>query len=465
MTGEPDATARLAAPPRNVGAANPAGTPGRHSWAAARAAAWRAVRRPPAPRAVPLRQALHHTLAAPLRALTDLPAFDTAAMDGWAVAGPGPWRLRTVHAAQGVLAGDTPTPLATGQAVPIATGARVPAGTTAVLRREHGRVVEPPVGQSLEQSAEPPVEQPAEPSDGTPRLHATHPRPLAPGTDIRPRGQECRAGDVLLPAVTPVTPAVLGLAAAAGHDTLTVLPRPRVTVLVLGAELLSSGVPRDGRVRDALGPMLGPWLTAWGAHLAASRRLDDDAEALYQAIRQAAATGEVDLVVTTGGTAAGPADHLHGVLRRLGGRLLVDGVAVRPGHPMLLAELPDGPLLVGLPGNPLAAVAGLFTLVEPVLTALRSPRAAPAAPAALPRGRLCEAVPGHPRDTRLVPVATTAPGGPSAPPTPGPAPVRPLPFAGPAMLRGVAAADALAVVPPGGAAAQAEVELLTPPWT
>lgn len=443
-----EATA-TAPPPHNGGApaasADPAGTaPRRHGWPEARAAARRAVRRTLPHRTVPLHQALHHTLAGPLRALTDLPAFDTAAMDGWAVAGPGPWLLAA--APPGVLAGAArqPATLAPGQAVPVATGARVPPGATAVLRREHGRVSEAARRGGASRNA---------PGDGRPWLRATRPDTLQAGTDIRPRGQECRAGDVLLPAATPVTPAVLGLAAAAGHDTLTVVARPRVAVLVSGAELLSAGVPGDGRVRDALGPLLGPWLTAWGAHVTATRRLDDDAEALHRALRRTVAAGDVDLVVTTGGTAAGPADHLHGVLRRLCGRLLVDTVAVRPGHPMLLAELPGGTLLAGLPGNPLAAVCGLLTLVEPVLAALRTPPAAPHPPAAPRRARLCEEVPGHPHDTRLVPVAAV----------PGSSTVRPLPFAGPAMLRGVAAADALAAVPPGGAAAEAEVELLTLP--
>ncbi|MCZ9344390.1 molybdopterin molybdenumtransferase MoeA, partial [Streptomyces sp. TRM76130] len=84
----------------------------------------------------PIGAALGLTLAAPLAALTDLPSFDTSAMDGWAVAGPGPWTVRE----EGVLAGHAEQPLlADGEAVRIATGARVPVDTTAVLRSEHGR--------------------------------------------------------------------------------------------------------------------------------------------------------------------------------------------------------------------------------------------------------------------------------------------------------------------------------------
>ncbi|WP_372442682.1 molybdopterin-binding protein [Streptomyces pactum] len=371
------------------------------TWAEAREIAARAADRTPLPPAVrPLADCLGQVLAAPLTALTDLPPFDTSAMDGWAVAGPGPWR--TDAGEEGILAGHGPSaPLPDGHAVPIATGARVPPGATAVLRSEYG-ALERDAGYRDESGA----------SSGARRtgrlLRADRAHQPEQGQDIRPRGQECRAGDLLLPTGTPVTPAVLGLAAAAGYDELPTVPRPRVEVLVVGDELLTSGIPRDGRIRDALGPMIGPWLTALGADLVASRHVADDAETLYEAV-----TGSVaDLVITTGGTAAGPVDHVHPVLRRAGAELLVDGVAVRPGHPMLLARLAPGRHLVGLPGNPLAAVSGLLTLAEPLLRGLTG-RAAPASRWV----RLAEPVAGHPRDTRLVPVSyhrDRGEGGPSA---------------------------------------------------
>lgn len=135
---------------------------------------------------------------------------------------------------------------------------------------------------------------------------------------------------------------MLGLAAAARYDALETRPRPRVEILVLGDELLIEGLPHDGLIRDALSPMLGPWLTRLGAEVIGTRRLGDDpagAEALYEAVT----TSDADLIVTTGGTASGPVDHVRPVLRRAGAELLVDGVAVRPGHPMLLARLGTGP--------------------------------------------------------------------------------------------------------------------------
>ncbi|MEU9200703.1 molybdopterin molybdotransferase MoeA [Streptomyces sp. NPDC048332] len=446
-----------AASPRNGDPATPATTarragpdsPATRERAHGRATPWREARAVAtgAGRAVPSRtvrlpldRALGRVLSEALAALTDLPSFDTSAMDGWAVAGPGPWTIRDD---EGILAGHgTPAPLSDGDAIRIATGARIPVDVTAVIRSEHAH---------------------ADRAKGL--LHAQ--RQVDPGQDIRPRGQECRAGDQLLPAGTLVTPAVLGLAAAAGYDELPARSRPRVDVLVLGDELLTAGLPHDGLIRDALGPMIGPWLRALGAEVSAPRRLGDDAEAL----RQALTGSEADLIVTTGGTAAGPVDHVHPVLARIGAELLVDGVAVRPGHPMLLARLgATGPFLVGLPGNPLAAVSGLLTLAEPLLRGLAGrPAEAPYQVA------VRDDVHGHPHDTRLVPVVHRAAGvpGPGAGSTTrrdstgtGGATdhVVPLHYNGPAMLRGVAAADGLAVVGPGGVRSGTEVEILDLPW-
>jgi molybdopterin molybdotransferase len=371
----------------------------------------------------PLAYAAGHALAAPLTALTDLPAFDTSAMDGWAVSGPGPWTIGQ----GGILAGEVPGPLAAGMAQRIATGAPVPAGASAVLRLEDGLVA----GDALRSSVA-----------------------LPAGRDIRPRGQECAGGMTLIEAGATVTPALLALAAAAGHDELRVHRQPAVQLLVTGSELALSGVPRDGRVRDALTPLLIPWLEACGARLDGWRLLGDQREPLLAEIRDCPA----DVIITTGSTSAGPTDLLHGVLHEAGARLIVDSVAVRPGHPMLLAELaPLGAAahrgdqrparqlrggtrrwLVGLPGNPLAAVAGLMTLAQPLLRRLGGhPR---------PGTRTLvvdEAIGGHPRDARLLPALAQDTRA------------VPLPFDGPAMLRGVAAADVLLVVPPAGIAAGA----------
>ncbi|MEU6015427.1 molybdopterin-binding protein [Streptomyces sp. NPDC047515] len=470
-----------AAPPLNQSADRPRARE-RHRratpWQTARTLAARSGRDVPVrARRIPLDQAVGHVLAEPLVALTDLPSFDTSAMDGWVVTGPGPWTIREFDEPRGkegagggegagdrqgtrdtsagprpdqrpgqslgILAGHgAPAALPDGDAVRIATGARIPADANAVIRSEHAHVDE---AKGL--------------------LHAKH--QVLPGQDIRPRGQECRSGDQLLPTGTLVTPAVLGLAAAAGYDELLAVSRPRVDVLVLGDELLTSGLPHDGLIRDALGPMIGPWLRALGAEVSAPQRLGDDVNAL----RRALTTSGADLIITTGGTASGPVDHVRPVLAETGAELLVDGVAVRPGHPMLLARLKTkdsdtGPYLVGLPGNPLAAVSGLLTLAEPLLRGLTG-----RAPETSYQVVVRDEVHGHPHDTRLVPVVhragragARAGGFGSTGTDSGAEHVVPLHYNGPAMLRGVAAADGLAVVPPGGVRSGTEVEILDLPW-
>jgi molybdopterin molybdotransferase len=380
-------------------------------WPVARAAA-HAAGEPGEPVRLPLGLATGSTLAADLPAVAALPPFDTATMDGWAVAGHAPWRV-----VGEVLAGGRFRALVPGEAVVIATGAQPPAGAHAVLRHEDGVTV----------------------PDGL-RAAAGD---LAEGRDVRPAGEEARPGDVLLPRGTVVTPPVVGLAAAAGHDELLVHGVPTVQVLVLGDELLEAGLPRDGRVRDALGPQAPGWVAAAGGRLLGVDRVADQEEATVEALAGATA----GVVVTTGGTARGPVDQLHAALARLGGRLVVDRVAVRPGHPMLLCSLPDGRLVVGLPGNPLAAAVAFASLALP---ALQGCRALPLPD--LASSVMASAVGAPDAAHRLVPARREADR------------VVPLPHHGPAMLRGLALADVLAVVPPGGLAAGGRVDLLPLPW-
>jgi molybdopterin molybdotransferase len=354
--------------------------------------------------------ALGAVLAADARARSGLPQADTAAMDGWAVSGEAPWTVTGE-----VLAGCVPPPLAPGTAVVIATGATVPQGADGVLRREHGQLA----GSRLV------------PSEGLAAVRAL-------AGDVRQAGTECRRGDVVLTAGTRIGPSALGLLAAAGLDGVQVR-RPVADLLVLGDELLDAGPARGGRLRDALGPLLTAWLPAAGITLASRRRVPDQAGPLALALRGCLG----DVVVTTGSTARGPVDHLHRVLADAGARLVVDGVQVRPGHPQLLAVLPGGRPVVGLPGNPLAAVSGVLTLLEPLAHTLSGVTPRPG----LRHGVLAVSVPAGQGATRLIPVRDG----------------RPVLFAGPAMLRGLATAEAVAVIPPGGAPAGTSVALLAVP--
>lgn len=379
------------------------------SWEHARAAAHGAGR-PLGTERLPLRDAHRRTLARDVRAATDLPPFLSSAMDGWAVCGSGPWVVDG-----SVLAGSAPAaPLVPGRAVEIATGAPVPDGTLAVVRREDGLV-----------------------RDGV--LTA---EPVA-GRHLRPAGEEAVEGSLLIATGTVLGPAHLGLAAAAGADTVEVVRRPTARVLVLGDELLDRGSPADGRVRDALGPQVPAWLERLGVDCLGVHRVEDTLDAHLAALD---AADDVDLLVTTGGTAAGPADHVHGALAGRDGALVVDSVAVRPGHPMLLATLPGPRWLLGLPGNPQAAVAALLTLGGPLVAALLG-RPLPVLGAASSPVDIS----APPHATRLV-LAALGPDG-----------AEPTSHHGSGMLRGLAVADGYLVVPPGGSSAREPLRWLPLP--
>ncbi|MCG5220944.1 molybdopterin molybdotransferase MoeA [Streptosporangium soli] len=360
-------------------------------WQTARALAEGVAAPLPAVR-VALCEAAGRRLAEPLRSLVPVPGFDTAAMDGFAVAGAPPWRI-----VGGVLAGQRPPEgvLSPGTAVEIATGAEVPPGADAVL--------------------------PVEAADRSGDLVWGE---VTPGRHIRRRGEDCAEGLDVVARGAMVTPALLGFAASLGHDTLTVRPAPRVAALVTGDEVVTGGLPGRGRVRDAIGPMLDGLVRWAGGRLADVVRVADDAGALTAAL-----SCRADVVAVCGASSRGPADHLGEVLRDLGAELLVDGVACRPGHPQVLARLPGGTILVGLPGNPFAALAAAMTLLVPVLGGRERAHGVWSA--------LAGEVRAHPSDTRLVPVRGSQRGA------------VPVGHEGPGSLRGPALADALAVVPPG----------------
>ncbi|MFF0338400.1 molybdopterin molybdotransferase MoeA [Kribbella sp. NPDC004875] len=342
-------------------------------------------------------------LATPLVSPVAVPPVDRAAMDGYAVRGAGPWRVIGQ-----VKAGTAdPGALEDGEATGIVTGAALPDGATSVVRSEDAAVS----GDRLEGAAE-------------------------DGRHIRRAGEECRPGDHLLPAGVVVTPAVLGLAATVGLNRLTVIPSPTVAALVTGDELVHRGPSTPGRVRDAIGPMLPTLITrsgakptaATGEEYGAVRHLGDSREELIDALRETRA----DLILVSGSSAAGPADHLRPALAALGAELIIDGVACRPGHPQALAQLPDGRLVLGLPGNPFAALVAFLTLGVAAIRRLRGLPLPELTHIAVPG-----AIPCHPTSTRLVPVRLTPQGA------------VPIGHGGAAMLRGPATADALAVVAPG----------------
>jgi molybdopterin molybdotransferase len=368
------------------------------AWDAARERAHAAAQPLPA-QSVPLASAVGTVLAAPVGAPVNVPPVDRSAMDGFAVCGSAPWTI----VGRIDVAGVPSVHLRDGEACAVVTGTAVPPGTTAVLPDEDAVL------------------------DGHLLAGA-----LRPGAHVRRAGEECSAGEELLPAGTIVRPAVLGLVATLGLDRLLVRPRPRVAAIVTGNELVTEGLPGPGRVRDAIGPMLPGLLARAGADAVSDVRLPDSRALLLDALADA----DADLVLVSGSSAAGPADHLRPALAALDAELLVDGVACRPGHPQALAQLPDGRLVVGLPGNPLAALVAFLTLALPAITGMRGEPLPALVAAPVPGG-----LPRHAMSTRLIPVHV------------GPQGAVPVGHAGSAMLRGAAVADALAVIDPGPAAA------------
>lgn len=358
---------------------------------------------------LPLERALGGRSAEDLKALVGLPAFDASAMDGYAVAGPAPWRLTGTQLAGTPVAGLS---LTAGEAVEIATGARVPKGTESVLPYEQAEVVDGWV------SGEAP-----------------------PGRHVRWSGEETAPGETVLEAGAEVTPAVLGLAASLGHDTLPVR-LPTVEVLVTGDEITADGLPGEGAVRDAIGPLL-PGVVTWaGGRPVRIRHLGDAQDDLHEAL----IGSEADVVVVCGSSSKGPADHLRAVLAGIGTNVLVDGVACRPGHPQLLAHTEET-VFVGLPGNPNAALVASLTLLVPLLAGMVG---RDEATLGLGRAPLVGEVRGrNTGQTRLVAVRVVD------------GRAEPVGHDRPGSLRGAALAQAYAVVPPEGPGT--DVELLRLP--
>ncbi len=411
--------------PGSTGAPGPEAGPHRHlahSWQEARQLSFDCAT-PILPAPVPLRLALGRTLAEDIAALHDIPHYASSAMDGWAVNGSGPWILA-----------ERGQRLAPHQASPIVTGGLIPAGAKAVLRSESGTI--------------------APDEDGLPVLQlggGAKPGEPRNGDHIRKAGEEASEGEVLIKAGTVLNPAHLALAALAGHDELPVLGKAVVRLVLTGSEVVSSGVPLPGEVRDTFGPQLAAVVEMLGGISAGEVKIgDSDAEwlaALEDSDAEAPELLPADVVITTGGTGKSGTDHLRRTVGELGGRLLIDGIAMRPGHPAVLAELPDGRFVIGLPGNPLAAMMALSTIGGPLLAALGHGALPPVTD--VPCGTMIDPDPGR---TRLMPFRMLY------------GMASPAQHTGPGMMRGLAAADGVLVVPPHGVQLGETVPAFALPW-
>ena len=226
-----------------------------------------------------LEQAGGFVLAADVVALGDMPPFAASRIDGWAVSGPGPW----TRVGDALAGHEFVSQLNPGECVHIATGAVMPEGATAALKDEESSVAEQTVSA---------IAGAAGILDSEGALPFFH--------DVRPSGYEAKSGDVLIPNGTKLTPAIIGVAAAGGHDEVTVFKKLVVDVLIFGDELLTDGPSREGKVRDSLGPQLPLWISHIGAELNEVRHIADTLPDHFAAITNSKA----DLIITTGGTAA-----------------------------------------------------------------------------------------------------------------------------------------------------------------
>lgn len=388
-----------------------------HSWEEAVERAFGLAEPLPA-HSLALPQACGRILAAEVRALHPMPHYASAAMDGWAVAGSPPWILAEPGGR-----------LMPGQAVPIVTGGLIPAGAKAVLRSESGIL--------------------ARDDDGLPVLvlgGTARPGEPKNGQHVRPAAQEAAHDELLIAAGVTLNPAHLALAALGGVDELSVLGKASVKIVLTGEEVIGAGIPAPGLVRDAFTPQLGAVVEMLGGTVIGSQRAVDSLPAMLEALADSE-DEPADVVITTGATGSSAADFLRRAIADMGGTLHINSIAMRPGHPTLLAELPDGRYVVGLPGNPLAAMIGLLTVAAPLLAKLGS-RPAPG---------LIEVACGTPiknyaGPTRLMPYRLVY------------GLASPCAYTDSAMMRGLAAADGVMIVPPHGAKMGESLRAFGLPW-
>lgn len=341
---------------------------------------------------------LREDVAAP----EDQPPFDRSAVDGFAV-------LCDDGATEYVLsgeirAGEPRIPvLQRGHALRIATGAPVPQGAEVVMLED------------------------ADVRGSTVSFRMR-------GRDyVRRRGEDARAGDVVVPGGTLLGDGAIALLATVGCTRPLVTRRITVHHVATGNEIVSPGVaPGPGKIRDANSPLIRAWAAGHGMAFS-QQRVAEDASALRGALR-----GDCDLLLVSGGASVGPHDFTESVLRDAGFEILVTRVSVRPGKPLIVARR-GGQWAFGLPGNPLSHFVCLHVFVEAAVAAMNGSADAPA----LFAGRVASPIPGNPRETWWP--ATEGSGG-----------LRPLRWASSGDLTALPFAEVLVRVPVSGLAEGAE---------
>jgi putative molybdopterin biosynthesis protein len=281
---------------------------------------------------IPLQQALGRVTAESVWAKISSPHYHASAMDGFAVnadATRGATETRPLLLKLGVAA------------FPLDTGDPLPPNTNAVIKIEDTHLVAQPDGDSIEILA------------ATPPWHY-----------VRPMGEDMVASELVLPANHRLRPQDLGAVAGCGHTEVTVYRRPRVAILPTGTELVAPGAElKPGDIIEYNSLVLGAMAEEAGAVVARLPITRDVRASIKAAVAQALA--EHDLVVVNAGSSAGSEDFTASIVAELG-RLCVHGIAMRPGHPVILG-VAQGKAIAGIPGYPVSAVVTFDRIVRPLL--------------------------------------------------------------------------------------------------
>lgn len=302
---------------------------------------------------VPLLDAVGRVVAADLTSDIDVSPFAHSAMDGFALraaeiaeaAEEAPATLRVIAE---IGAGDVfEGSIGAGECVRIMTGACLPDDADAVVKYEIVGVVE---------------------GDGKPGSIVSFAAPTKVGANVRPAGEEARAGEVVVEAGDALTAAGVGFLAGCGVLEVPVRRRPRVAIIATGSELVPpTEVPGPGKIRNSNSYAMAAAAREAGAEAHMLPIVKDTFEDLRDAV--AAAVRDYDFVVTTGGAANGDFDFIKPVVAELG-ELMMTTVNMRPGKAQTFGIV-EGTPVFGLPGNPAAAYVGFQMLIRPALRTMQ----------------------------------------------------------------------------------------------
>jgi len=295
---------------------------------------------------VPLQAALTRILAQDLVSQVNIPPFDRAAMDGFAVIAEDTYGATTVapvflRTVGNVQMGTAPrVSVAKGEAVSIVTGGQMPLGANAVVMVEYTKGHE----------------------DGTVEVSDE----VHPAENVARLGEDVRKGAVVLKKGTRILPQDLGMVTYLGLNEVPVMLKPRVAVLSTGSELFDQSTKTSGKIPDVNRPTLIAALRDLGCEPVDLGIAPDEFDFIRSKLEQGIRTA--DMVLVTAGTSVGPGDIVPRVIDSIGKPgMLVHGVAMRPSMPTGLAVV-DGKTVVSLPGYPVSAYIAFLEFVPPVLS-------------------------------------------------------------------------------------------------